>query len=654
MPTNLVTARPPQTDEELFEFVRTVWGFVIPRTKVCPTHVAPFTAFADAFFCRSPVAVWVGSRGFGGKSVLLSLLALTKLVCHGIDITVLGGSGEQSKRVIDTMARAWSAELAPRELLASEPGHQRINLKSGVAVQALTASQKSVRGPHPVALLVDECLAGDTRITTPTGWRRIDALRDGDLIEGPYGPTRVNRVLYKGIRKTVVVETEDGRKLTCTPEHLISIDGKWGCAAEISAREEAIDCLPALRAPNARSLRDILARPAKCYREGQSTSQGFRSIRTSSHRMAAGTNAPVVSGSTTVKVTSVTEGPWVPVWDLMLDDPHAFYAEGMLVHNCDELDMRILAAALGQPMSQKSRFIGSDGGLIIGPRVQPHTVLSSTHQYPNGPVTWALKEAVEKGWWIYSWCYKESSAPPDGWLSTQEIERKRQELPAETWRVEIELQEPAMEGRAIQTEAVERMFDEALGRFKGADGEYIEIEPPQPDARYVHGSDWAKEKDFTAIGTLRVDTVPMRLVAFQRMRRLPWPVMVKRLDERVRRYEGPALHDNTGLGNVIQDYVEAPGITGENLVGRVRQDIFSEYIAAIERDEIKAPMIEWMFGEHKFVTVADLYKTSGHPPDSFVAAALAYRAYRQSGTGSILSANLSRTERAATDYSEIL
>jgi hypothetical protein len=42
----------PQTDEELWTYVATTWGVHIPRQAVCPGHVAPFTAFSDAYFAR--------------------------------------------------------------------------------------------------------------------------------------------------------------------------------------------------------------------------------------------------------------------------------------------------------------------------------------------------------------------------------------------------------------------------------------------------------------------------------------------------------------------------------------------------------------------------------------------------------------------------
>ena len=76
-------------------------------------------------------------------------------------------------------------------------------------------------------------------------------------------------------------------------------------------------------------------------------------------------------------------------------------------------------------------------------------------------------------------------------------------------------------------EAVEAMFHADLGVFRGGPGEYIEIEEPTEGARYSTGADWAKEQDWTVIVTIRTDGAPARVVAYERIARLPWPTMVE-------------------------------------------------------------------------------------------------------------------------------
>lgn len=286
------------------------------------------------------------------------------------------------------------------------------------------------------------------------------------------------------------------------------------------------------------------------------------------------------------------------------------HPQRMRLDEVDEMELLILDAAMGQPMSARG--------------IKKQTVMSSTHHYADKTFTEVMKRASEKGWPVYEWCYKESHAEPDGWLTSEEIESKRGEVTDAMWKAEYDLQEPSPEDRAILPERVDRCFNKDLGEFDGGLNEVIEIEPPIKDATYATGCDWAKKRHFTVIDTFRTDVRPMRRVAWQRTGRLPWPMMVAKFDAQVTRYKGPACHDATGIGDAPDDYktVEAEGLM---LVGQTRGDVFTQYIAAIEGGHIESPKIRYCESEHRYCTNDDL-GGSGHPPDSFVAGALAYRA----------------------------
>lgn len=105
--------------------------------------------------------------------------------------------------------------------------------------------------------------------------------------------------------------------------------------------------------------------------------------------------------------------------------------------------------------------------------------------------------------------------------------------------------------------------------------------------------------------------------------------MVRAFDDRVDRYGGQACHDATGLGTVIDDYMKSDA-EGVVMTGKDRDALFTDYVLAIEKGEIEAPFITFMEGEHKYVTVDDVYG-NGHPPDTIVAGAMAYRASKASG-----------------------
>ena len=77
---------------------------------------------------------------------------------------------------------------------------------------------------------------------------------------------------------------------------------------------------------------------------------------------------------------------------------------------------------------------------------------------------------------------------------------------------------------------------------------------------------------------------------------------------------------------MVGEYVTAP-ILDVDMVGQRRRDLFIDYFAAIERHEITAPRVEPFYSEHRFCRVDDVFG-SGHPPDTVVAMALAYHAFR--------------------------
>lgn len=439
--------RPPQDDDELWWYIYGLFGVKVPRTQHCKDHTTPFQALADAYFARYPVTVWKASRGYGGKSYTLALLALLEAVTLGAETNVLGGSAAQSLNVHNHTKEFWDAPNAPKALMDGEPTKYDTWTTNTGHIRTLMASQNSVRGPHPQRLRLDEI---------------------------------------------------------------------------------------------------------------------------------------------------------------------------------DEMDMAILEAAQGQPMRKIKR----------GVEIETQTVMSSTHQYPDKTMSAILQRAKDVGWPIYTWCYRETSNPTDGWLTEEEVSRKRLEIPHHMWETEYDLQEPNFEGRAIDSELVKTAFDQALGLYTGEDP--VRAEQPKDGKKYVTGIDWAQQRDHTIVATFLVSNlnpVQYRCVAWQKMNRLPWEVMVGRALEQWNDYGGVLVHDATGLGSVVDDLI-AERVTPSQLRkikpvvmrgGDWRGSLYSEYVAAIERADIKYPRIEYPFLEHLYVTEEDLYKSGGHPPDSIVAAALAWK-----------------------------
>ena len=153
--SQIVLGRGPRSDDELYELVKTLWGKTIPRHKVCAEHDAPFDAFAAAYFRRGSSILIHGSRGLSGKSVLMSILGLTVAAVRGSDVNIVGGSLNQSINIHNTIRDAWDYENAPSYMVKEESA-TKIQLYNKAKIMPLTASQKSVRGPHPPTLLLDE------------------------------------------------------------------------------------------------------------------------------------------------------------------------------------------------------------------------------------------------------------------------------------------------------------------------------------------------------------------------------------------------------------------------------------------------------------------------------------------------------------------
>ena len=78
------------TDGDVLAWIEATFGVRIPAVACCEGHVAPAKAFCDALRARAPVALWIASRGFGGKTFLLALLAAANAILFETDVIDLG------------------------------------------------------------------------------------------------------------------------------------------------------------------------------------------------------------------------------------------------------------------------------------------------------------------------------------------------------------------------------------------------------------------------------------------------------------------------------------------------------------------------------------------------------------------------------------
>lgn len=419
---------PIETERDLEQFVTRVLGVRIPKVVIVPGHVSPWAAFVRAYFAEDPLLIWLGSRGFAGKSFTLAALAVTLAVSLGIDTSILGGSYQQSLHV-----RRYIQRFIQRRELAgwvTSNTQSEVVFSNDATITALSTSQTAVRGPHPVRLLLDEC---------------------------------------------------------------------------------------------------------------------------------------------------------------------------------DEMSEDILHAAMGQPMAK--------GDIPAG------VVCSSTWQYPDGTFAHLLRDAAQRGWPVMTWGYQET-ARPHGWLSQSDIERKCQTVSVNMWAIEYDLGQPSAENRAIDPACVESMFDSGLGVFDGRSGELVIAEQPEPGASYVHGCDLGRKRDYTVHIVVRTDCKPARVVAFYRTQRLPWSVIMGKVNDLRSRFPGPLAYDQTGVGDAAGEFLEGEA-TGVLMVGRARNDMLNAAITGVEKGLIKSPVIQSFKNDLLYANTDDVYG-SGHLPDSFSALALVW------------------------------
>lgn len=294
----------------------------------------------------------------------------------------------------------------------------------------------------------------------------------------------------------------------------------------------------------------------------------------------------------------------------------------LLLDEIDEMDYAILQGALGQPMPQKN---------WMGVEIPAQTAMASTWQNADGTFSAEYRRFKEENLPIYTWCYRDSANPIDGWLSEEFIEQKKREIPREMWRVEYELGEPSIGNRAFDTESVERMFyrDVVDGEqtVRQRDYEVFHFEDYDRTQDYVVAADWAKSQDFTVIGVWKVTELPMTLVHYVRVNRRPYPFMVGLYNDLRRAYQAEGIHDATGLGGTIADYLDGKAWHFV-MAGRNRDDMLSEYVSAVENNRVRAPRIQTLYTATKYCTVEDLYSRGQeyHLPDEVCMSALAWKA----------------------------
>jgi hypothetical protein len=311
-----------------------------------------------------------------------------------------------------------------------------------------------------------------------------------------------------------------------------------------------------------------------------------------------------------------------------------------LLDEVDEMEWDIYNASLGQAMEQTN---------VHGKVIEEYIVASSTWQNPEGTFTQVIDTARERGLPVFTWCWREL-LQPHGWMSKRFIDNKRQTVSAQMWHTEYDLNEPSAGSRAFDLDKIEKHFVEYPATIRekhegNGDHDVYVWEDPQANGTYAVGADWAKEQDKTVIAVVRYDTKPYRLVKLTRINRRPWDVMIDLFNKDTQAYQAVAEHDGTGVGNVVNDFVDFSDTTNKFvMVGRKRTQMLLDYITDFEHGHYELPLIPKdlehpgvvvnpLYRAHRAATVADVYapgKWNSHLPDDLAAMALAHQAIKKS------------------------
>lgn len=131
---------------------------VIATKKNCNNedHCSQLSFVSDVLTGKAnDFIVWANRAG--SKSYIAGMITWIRCTFFKkYETTILGGSLEQSEKSYRAINNFWDYTELGAEYLTNEPMMKLTRWKSGSIASILAASSKSVRGPHPQALLMDE------------------------------------------------------------------------------------------------------------------------------------------------------------------------------------------------------------------------------------------------------------------------------------------------------------------------------------------------------------------------------------------------------------------------------------------------------------------------------------------------------------------
>lgn len=220
-----------------------------------------------------------GSKGTGHRALLVSPYQV------------------QTDEVVNTIKLLCNSfEVNPIVRSKASPAHM-LEFNTGSILMGFTAGENgdSIRGQPADSIWLDECLTGDTLISTPNGMVPIKNIKIGDvvysLVDGMIKENTVTNSSSTGFKKVYKYTFDNGDSLVCTNNHPVMTSKGW------LPIEQAFDIL-------------------------------------------LSTNK--ISKLVSVEYVGIEE-----VYNLTVNESHSYIANGFITHNCDDIPAKAITSLAG-------------------------------------------------------------------------------------------------------------------------------------------------------------------------------------------------------------------------------------------------------------------------------------------------------------------
>jgi hypothetical protein len=145
----------PQTDKELWMYIKKFLHFAIPLRNVCEGHVSPFQFLADIFFERTFNAFGFASRGSGKTRNISIVHHLNCLFKPGCSITSVGAIEYQAKKCYQYLLEYISPGKLYHDCIRTSRIKDTI-YKNNSQIEILPGTLNALNAPHPCKAFLDE------------------------------------------------------------------------------------------------------------------------------------------------------------------------------------------------------------------------------------------------------------------------------------------------------------------------------------------------------------------------------------------------------------------------------------------------------------------------------------------------------------------